>query len=142
MTPTSPVGVNPALKQDRMPVVQVTNGDSWTLDTDVKNPVTHLPASPDNTILEFVLTENRFVKEPIWTGEWFNGVLPDDNIEGLVHVKIPKSVTKELRRGVYAFSMRVTDALHDITSTELTGHFQMEYEPTSELHNIPYRPET
>ena len=137
--PAAPYGVNPALPEDRMPVVKVVNGDSWAIDADVRNPRTMAPATPEDTVLEFTLAENRFCDDPIWTGKWYAGILPDDVVEGLVHVKVPKDVSKDLRRGVYAFSLRATDVLGDITATVLTGHFQVEYEPTSELHEIPYR---
>jgi len=137
--PNGPVGVNPSLKQDRMPVIKVINGDSWVVDADVWNPSTGLPATPDTVKLEFVLTENRFIKEPFWTGTWYSGIVPDENVEGLVHIRIPKEVSSELRRGVYAFSLVATDFLDNVTETELKGHFDVEYEPTSPLHNIPYR---
>lgn len=137
--PVKPVGVNPALVEDRMPVFKVFNGDTWTLDADAWDPSTGLPAKPDTVKLEFVLTENRFIKEPFWTGTWYNGILPDENVEGLVHISIPKEVSSELRRGVYAFSMTATDYLNNITDTQLKGHFDVEYEPTSPTHNIPYR---
>ena len=137
-----PIGVNPALKEDRIPVIQVINGDSWIVDLDLYNPSSNLPAYPNDTEVEFVLTENRFVKDAIWKGRWFDGVLPDENVQGLVHVKIPNEVTKNLRRGIYSFSVRVTDVLDKITKTEATGYFQVEYEPTSDIHNIPYRSNT
>ena len=137
--PIGPVGVNPALDQDRMPVIEVVNGDTWTVDADLYVPSTMEPASVHNTYVEFVLTENRFVKEPFWVGTWYEGILPDDVIPGLVHVKVPRSVSAELRRGVYAFSIKVTDYLDHVTKTELVGHFQVEYEASSDTHNIPYR---
>lgn len=138
-TKIAPVGVNPALNEDRMPVIQVINGDTWTVDADLYNPANMEPATVDNTYVEFVLTENRFVKDPFWVGTWYEGVLPDEHVPGLVHVKVPAAVSAELRRGIYAFSIRVTDYLDKVTKTELTGHFQVEYEPTSDTHNIPYR---
>lgn len=140
--PIAPIGVNPALDQDRIPVLQVVNGDSWTVDADLWNPSDRSPATPDNTQVEFVLTENRFTKERFWSGKWFDGVIPDGNVPGLVHISVPKSVTGELRRGVYAFSIRVTDLLDNVIETQLVGHFQVEYEPTSDIHNIPYRKNT
>lgn len=137
--PVGPIGVNPALKEDRIPLVQVFNGDTWTLDADVWNPSTRRPAGPDDVRVEFVLSENRFVKEPYWKGTWYHGVLPDENVKGLVHIEVPKEVSSELRRGAYSFSLVVTDYLDNVTETEMVGYFQVEYEPTSPLHNIPYR---
>ena len=139
--PNGPIGVNPALKEDRMPIIQVINGDSWVVDADVYNPVTFEPATVETCKLKFALVENRFACEPFWTGTWFEGIYPDDVIPGLVHIKVPQEVSSELRRGVYHFSLRVTDYLNKVTKTELTGYFQVEYEPTSDAHNIPYRGE-
>ena len=137
--PVKPVGVSPALEEDRMPVVKVVNGDTWTIDADVWNPVTMEPGTPDNVKLSFVLTENRFIKDPFWTATWYNGILPDENIPGLVHIRVPAEVSSELRRGIYAFSLTSTDLLDTVIDTQMKGHFQVEYEPTSPIHNIPYR---
>ena len=137
--PIGPSGVSPVLNEDRMPVIKVINGDTWTVDAELYNPSTFEPANVENTYIEFVLTENRFVKEAFWIGRWYEGILPDDVVPGLVHVKVPQEVSAELRRGIYAFSIKVTDYLDHVTKTELIGHFQVEYEPTSDTHNIPYR---
>ena len=136
--PLKPVGVNPALDEDRMPVVKVVNGDTWKVDSEAWVPSTMEPASFENSVLEFTLAENRFT-EPIWTGFWYSGIVPDDVVPGLVHVTVPKEITESLRRGVYAFSLRVTANVGGARETELAGHFQVEYEPTSPEHNIPYR---
>jgi len=139
VNPIGPIGVNPALDEDRMPVIKVVNGDSWVVDAQLYNPSTFEPATVQTTKVEFALTENRFTKEMFWTGTWFDGVYPDDVIPGLVHVKVPPEVSGELRRGVYAFSIKVEDYLDHVAKTELVGYFQVEYEPTSDTHNIPYR---
>ena len=133
----SPPGVNPLRKDDRMPVVKVISGDSWHIEA-------HLvaadggPASPENSFVEFVLSENQF-SPPLWTGTWFAGILPDKNRRGLVHVEIPREKTKAMRRGSYMFSMRVADRLKYSFSTQLVGNFLVEYMPTSDQHSIPYR---
>lgn len=133
-----PPGTNPALEEDRIPVVRVVNGDTWTLEASVVNPVTRLPATDRDTVLKFVLAENRFTAA-IWTGSWHVGIEPSDTIRGLVRITVPKEVSDSLRRGVYAFSLLVTDDLGVVRETQLKGHFQVEYEPTSVVHNIPYR---
>lgn len=140
--PIKPVGVNPALKEDRMPVIKVVNGDTWVLDADIWNPVTFEPGNPENVKVEFALTENRFIKDAFWTGKWYDGVLPDEDVPGLVHIRVPANISASLRRGVYAFSLRVTDLLDTVVDTQLKGHFDVEYEPTSDIHNIPYRKDT
>lgn len=133
-----PPGVNPAIDEDRIPVIRVFNGDTWSVEAPVSNPVTRLPATPNDTVIRFVLAENRFTK-PMWEGSWHSGVEPSETVPGLVHVKIPKEISSSLRRGVYAFSLQVTDDLGTMKETQLVGHFQVEYEPTSDVHNIPYR---
>ena len=132
-----PPGVNPLRDEDRMPVLKVVSGDTWIVDANLVAADCG-PASPSNSHVEFVLSENQF-SPPIWTGEWMAGVYPDENRPGLVHVKIPREVTKALRRGSYMFSMRVSDRMMYSFSTQLKGNFLVEYMPTSDQHSIPYR---
>lgn len=132
-----PPGCNPLSDEDRMPVVKVVSGDTWTISAELF-AANGGPAAPDNSHVEFVLAENQF-SPPIWTGEWLSGVLPDENRPGLVHVNIPRDVTKTLRRGSYMFSMRVSDRMRYSFSTQLEGYFLVEYMPTSDQHSIPYR---
>jgi len=120
-----------------MPVLKVVSGDTWTIDAELM-AADGGPASPKNSHVEFVLAENQF-SPPIWTGEWMNGILPDINRPGLVHVLIPRDITKTLRRGSYMFSMRVSDMMRYSFNTQLKGNFLVEYMPTSDQHSIPYR---
>ena len=133
-----PCGVSPALAEDRMPVVRVVNGDSWAVEADARIPGTGEPARPDNSRVSFVLSENRFT-DPIWTGTWYDGVVPDEHVPGLVRIRVPEEVSSSLRRGVYAFSMAVKGALDGRTETQLSGHFEVDYEPSSPVRDIPYR---
>lgn len=132
-----PPGVNGLRDDDRLPVIKVVSGDSWVVDADLVAPDGG-PASPKNSYVEFVLSENQF-SPPIWTGEWVNGILPDENIKGLVHIRIPGELTKSLRRGSYMFSVRVSDKMKFYFSTQLKGNFLVEYMPTSDQRSIPYR---
>jgi hypothetical protein len=133
-----PPGANLPLEADRIPLMKVFNGDTWTVDATLVNPVTRMPATPDDTVVKFVLAENRFAKA-LWTGAWHDGVEPSGVVSGLVHVKIPKEVSSSLRRGVYAFSIQIADDLGVRTETQARGNIQVEYEPTSDVHDIPYR---
>ena len=133
----APPGCNPLNDEDRMSVVKVISGDTWTVDAELY-AADGGPASPKNSHVEFVLSENQF-SPPIWTGEWFSGVIPDESVPGLVHVKIPRSVTMELRRGSYMFSIRVSDMMRYFFNTQLVGNFLVEYMPTSDHRSIPYR---
>ena len=132
-----PPGCNPLRDEDRMPILRVVSGDTWVVDADIVAPDGG-PASPNNCCVEFVLSENQF-SPPMWTGTWMNGVVPDENRRGLVHVKIPREITRAVRRGSYMFSMRVSDMMHYEYSTQLVGNFLVEYLPTSDQHSIPYR---
>lgn len=133
----NPPGCNPLRNEDRIPVLKVVSGDTWIVDADLI-AADGGPASPGNSHVEFVLSENQF-SPPIWSGEWLNGVLPDENRPGLVHVRIPRDVTKAMRRGSYMFSMRVSDLMRYSFNTQLKGNFLVEYMPTSDQHSIPYR---
>ena len=132
-----PPGCNPLRNEDRMPVLKVVSGDTWIVDAELV-AANGGPAHPDNSYVEFVLAENQF-SPPLWTGGWLSGILPDKNRPGLVHVCVPRDVTKTLRRGSYMFSMRVADRMRFYFDTQLAGNFLVEYMPTSEQHSIPYR---
>lgn len=133
----NPPGCNPLRREDRMPVLKVVSGDTWVVDAKLV-AADGGPARPANSHVEFVLAENQF-SPPIWTGEWANGILPDENKAGLAHVMIPREVTKALRRGSYMFSIRVSDLMRYSFSTQLKGNFLVEYMPTSDQRSIPYR---
>lgn len=132
-----PPGCTPLRDEDRQPVIRVVSGDTWVVSAQLV-AADGGPASPENSYVEFVLSENQF-SPPLWTGEWVNGILPDANRRGLVHVRIPRDVTKALRRGSYMFSMRVADRTRFSFDTQLVGYFLVEYMPTSDQHSIPYR---
>lgn len=132
-----PPGCNPLDPDDRIPVLKVISGDTWVVSAHA-TAADGGPASPKNSHVEFVIAENQF-SPPIWTGEWINGILPDKDRPGLVHVEIPRHVTKALRRGSYMFSMRVSDLMRHVYDTQLKGNFLVEYLPTSDQHSIPYR---
>lgn len=123
-----------------MPVVQVTSGDSWEIRASLV-AADGGPASPDNSFVEFVLSENQF-SPPLWTGHWNSGILPYENRPGFVRVLIPREFTKTLRRGSYQFSARVADRMRSSFNTQLKGNFLVEYQPTSDQHSIPYRDDT
>lgn len=134
----APFGVNRPLKSDRIPVVKVMSGDTWTVDFNLFDPVSAMPATPDTTVVRFVLSENKFTP-PLWEGGWSRGVEPSATVPGLVHVRIPQEISSSLRRGTYAFSVAVVDRLGMRTETQAEGNFLVEYSPSSPMHDIPYR---
>lgn len=135
----NPPGCNKPLECDRMHIVKVVSGDAWKVDAKLVNPSNGMPANYRNTIVKFVLSETKFNHFPIWVGEWSKGVFADEVIPGLVHVVVPDKVSNSLRRGTYAFSLAVTDIDGRHRQTQLSGHFEVEYEPSSSVHDIPYR---
>lgn len=137
---------NKPRKHHRQNIIKVINGDTWVITTKVRLPsidfnpdtVEFVPASKDNSVIEFILTENRFSKKPIWKAGW-EEVRVDTNTPGLIHIQIPETISSKLRRGTYAFSLKVTNLDTQVEETQLIGHLQVEYEPTSDIHDIPYR---
>jgi len=135
-----PVGVNPPLEADRQPIWRATSGEDLSFTTRVwlkQGP----PVKSDNSRLTFKLSENRFHFEPIWTGEWNDGIEEVDrqNHPGLIKVRIPDSIGDQLRRGAYSFSLEVSDQFGKESVIPVVGTLLIEYEPTSPQHDIPYR---
>ena len=137
-----PIGVNDLDDRDRIPLWKVTSGDDWRLTTKLIVPGTAgTPATPENSRVTFTLEEDRFSPTPLWSGGWLTGITPVDQRyhPGLVVIRIPTSITTALRRGAYVFSLTVADNFGRHTNTVLVGTIQVEYEPTSPTHDIPYR---
>ena len=121
-------------------VIKVTSGDTLSFTATVVIPTTREPVSADvldYTNVHIAIAENRF-SPVIWSGsiadKW---IYLDENRKGLIHITVPRTVMNCLRRGSYAFSIVVDDGI--VRETQLTGNFQVEYEPTGTLHDIPYR---
>lgn len=121
-------------------LVKVVNGDTLTFTIHIRRPYSSEPVSsgdarkPDVSV---VLSENRFYNL-IWTGTLADGdIALDENVPGVAYVTVPRDVMSALRRGIYAFSVTVDDG--ERRETQTRGHIQVEYEPTSATHDIPYR---
>jgi len=138
-----PIGTNPPVDEDRLPVWQVVNGDSWVLTTKLYLEDGHTPALPETSKVTFMLSENRFSLEPFWTATWHTGIEEVDrpNNPGLVKIKIPTSVSDTLRRGAYSFSLTIANRFGKEIRTAMIGNLLVEYEPTSPNHDIPYHSE-
>ena len=134
-----PLGMMPPSPEDRMPLWRVVSGDDWTLQTKVS--VGGCGATRENSRLTFTLSQDRFSVTPLWTGAWDTGIksVDEDAHPGLVTVHIPSEVADTLRRGAYAFSLTVADRFGDNVTTAVAGTLQVEYEPGSPQHDIPYR---
>lgn len=138
---TQPIGVNVPRDSDRLPIWSVISGDDWMLTTKLSVPEhPEIPLTPASSRVVFVLAQDRFSKTPLWTGQWNDGIQPVASAHpGLVSIRIPDTVAATLRRGSYAFSVSVADKFGRNRQTQLRGTLQVEYEPTSPQHNIPYR---
>lgn len=140
---SDPVGANPPLQQDRMPIWRVTSGNSLILHTLARLPHSPVLATPENSVLKFVLAQNQFDRENFWTGLWRDGIEPLGDVRpGYVEIHIPEKVSNTLRRGSYEFSLTVTNADTREVETILTAYMLVEYVPGSVNHAIPYVWET
>ena len=135
-----PQGVNIPCTPRRL--IRVTSGDTLSFTANVVCPATRDPVRKGDlrkTFIYVAVAENRFLPV-IWAGSSRDGwVRLDENRPGLVHITVPRTITNCLRRGSYMFSVVVDDGL--VRETQLTGNFQIEYEPTGSINDIPYRPD-
>lgn len=133
---SGPIGVNPPTGEGTRPIEKVTNGDTIIIPT-TPTLADGTPATPSNSVLRFVLTDQRFSECIIWEGAWRDGIEEGEN--GVAIVKIPCCVSEQMRRGSFVYSMTVADKLGDCRRTVLRGSLLVEYEPTSPIHDIPYK---
>ena len=135
-----PHGINVPCTPRRL--IKVVSGDTLSFTANVVIPATREPVRMDDLPLTDVyvaVAENRFLPV-IWAGSTRDGWVKLDTYRpGLVHITVPRTVMNCLRRGSYAFSVVVDDGL--VRETQLTGNFQVEYEPTGSINDIPYRPD-
>ena len=137
----NPVGVTPPSDHDRQPIQKLVGGDSLAFETIVQLD-DGTAATESNSKLTFVLSNQRFAKDPIWTGDWYVGIVPVGGATpGRVRIQVPDSITAALLRGSYIYSLLLTDRLNNNRRTIMTGTLLVEYEPTSPQHEIPYKSE-
>lgn len=133
-----PQGVNIPGGSRRL--IKCVSGDTLTFTALVCVPSTHEPVRPidlETTVVYVAVAENRFTSV-LWSGSTRDGwIRLDEHKHGLVHITIPRTVMNVLRRGAYAFSVVADDGI--VRETQLTGNFQIEYEPTGSINDIPYR---
>lgn len=137
----SPIGVNPPDNSDRRAIHKLVGGDALVIHSKITLIDGETPVVPDNSILHFVLTNQRFSTCHEWEGFWFAGIEETGEEPGRIVITIPDTVTCSLRRGSYLYSLRVSDTLGGNRYTALKGSILVEYEPTSPHHDIPYKPE-
>lgn len=136
-----PVGVTPPATEDQMPIWRAESGDDLWLTTRMTLEDKTTPVTPENSKLKFVLADTRFSTTPIWTGIWHEGIEEVDrqNQPGLIKIKIPDAIGASLRRGVYNFSILVTNRFGTHGYVGCVGSLLMEYETASPQHDIPYK---
>lgn len=136
-----PLGVNPLKDEDRQPIMKIVSGDSMVVGTKLSIVIdnTEVPATPDNSTVEFKLAENQFA-DTLWTGTWNDGVEQTHGcLPGMVEVTVPRRIADDLRRGSYSFSIVVSTKTRMNPTTQLRGTILVEYAPTSPINEIPYR---
>lgn len=133
-----PQGVNIPGNQRR--TIKCVSGDSLLFTANVVSPSTRDPIRRDDlefTAVYIAVAENRFAPV-IWSGSVLDRwIVLDEYRPGLIHVTVPRTIMSVLRRGSYMFSIVVDDGI--VRETQLTGNFQIEYEPTGSINDIPYR---
>jgi len=133
-----PHGVNIPCGGRRL--IKCVSGDTLAFTTTVRVPSTGEPVKKDDldrVKIYVAVAENRF-SPVLWSGSADGGwIVPDEHRPGLVHITVPRTVMNVLRRGAYSFSVVVDDGI--VRETQLTGNFQIEYEPTGSINDIPYR---
>jgi hypothetical protein len=140
-----PVGVNPVSDEDRQPVWRVIGGDTLKFETRLYFSDGITPVTPSNSELTFKLSEVRFDENVLATCTWGDGIEEVDAVDhpGLVCITIDDEVGDTLRRGVYHFSVQVTELdnyeVPVSRYTPITGDMIVEVEPTSPEKNIPYK---
>ena len=131
------MGVNPP--PERQVVTRLYAGDSLVLRWRAFC-LDGQPATPDNSILSFALKDQRFSEETIWTGGWFDGIMPvGNNRDGVVEITVPDEVTATLRRGSYMYSLLAADKVGGHRKTQMDGSVLVEYAATSPHTSIPYK---
>ena len=118
-------------------VINAYNGDTITIK--IRCTVADVAAGPENSNIIFVLRDHRFSLEELWRGIWHDGIEEVPGSPGLICITIPASISGTLRRGSYIFSVSVSDLLGDNKYTATEGMLQIEYAPTSDTNNIPYK---
>jgi len=133
-----PQGIN--IPGSRCRHIKCVSGDTLTFTANVVVPSTREPVKKDDlayTNIYIAVAENRF-SPVIWSGSVLDRwIVLDDYRNGLIHVTVPRTVMGVLRRGSYGFSIVVDDGI--VRETQLVGSFQIEYEPTGSINDIPYR---
>ena len=133
-----PHGINIPCGSRRL--IKCVSGDTLLFTANVTVPSTREPVKkkdlPDVGVY-IAVAENRFTPV-IWSGSISDGwIVLDQNRPGLIHITVPRTVMSVLRRGSYSFSVVVDDGI--VRETQLVGNFQIEYEPTGSINDIPYR---
>jgi hypothetical protein len=133
------IGATAAAARSKSFVWQVQSGDQnmLTVRLTLRDGIT--PVTPGNSLVTFTLAETQFNPQPIWTGDWLDGIVQKDEASGVVEITIPNRIMDRLRRGGYVFAVRVSDRLKNGTYTAFTGSMLVEYAVGGPQHDIPYK---
>lgn len=139
----APIGVTPPKDDDRKPIHKLVGGDSLIIETVITLADGVTPVAPENSQLTFALADQKFSRDPIWLGYWYDGITPVGGATlGRIQIKVPNDITARMRRGEFVYSLLVANKLGNERYTALSGVVLVEYEATSPTHNIPYKAES
>ncbi|MFC1453609.1 hypothetical protein ACFLQL_00325 [Verrucomicrobiota bacterium] len=98
-------------------------------------------ATLSNSLIDCTIRDQRFAEEIIWHGDLDEGITFVDEVSfpGLINIKLPDTVTTNLRRGSYIFSIMVADKTTHERKVAMEGMIMIEYASTSDIRDIPYR---
>ncbi len=135
-------GVNPPVDTDRKPIWTAKSGEDLVITTRIKAPPSGVnAATPSNSKIWFAFSDGIF-QPKIWEADWNDEHVTEVDSEdhpGLIAIRIPDDIAEQLRRGVYFFSLEVSDAFGRNTQVQLSGSLLLDYVPTSPTHDIHYR---
>lgn len=135
-------GVNPPSDADRQPIWTAKSGEDLVFTTRLRAPPKGInPATPSNSHILFSFSDGIF-QPSIWEADWNDDnviEVDDEEHPGLVSIRIPEEIAIELRRGVYFFSIAVSDVFQRHTQVQLSGSLLLDYVPTSPTTDIHYR---
>lgn len=133
--PYAPMGISPKRGENIKNVRYVYQGDTLFLYS-CPPLINGEPATPENSRIAFRLVDDRFCTTPLFEAEWNDNLTATENG---IEIKIPKTVTCNLRRGTFLYSLTISDLLGDNCLTYEEGSILVEYGANAPNPDIPYR---
>lgn len=131
-----PYGVNPQSGDIKKNVHEFYQGDSIILKIAAKVS-NEDPVTEENADATFTLVDKRFSIDPIWTGTWGDGItlLKD----GVVEVRVPDRISKDLRRGSFLYSLTLLEKPIKISTLVEEGTLLIEFGADAPNIDLAYK---